>query len=99
MRKNVPKTLARNLLLNIKGNDLSINYDLYLQRNELVRNLISEVAVKNDIQVLDPTLYLCHNGRCMAQFEGRPIYYDGDHMSEYGNKLLSPMFKLVLEQH
>lgn len=99
MRKNIPKTLARNLLLNIKRNDLSINYELYLQRNELVRSLISEVAVMNDIQVLDPTLYLCHKGRCMAQLEGRPIYYDGDHMSEYGNKLLTPMFKLAVEQH
>jgi peptidoglycan/LPS O-acetylase OafA/YrhL len=99
MRKNVPMILAKNLLLGNGDYDLSIDYSLYLQRNERVRNLINEVAVMNDIEVLDPIPYLCDNGRCMAQFEGRPIYYDGDHMSEYGNKLLTPMFKLVVDKY
>jgi hypothetical protein len=35
----------------------------------------------------------------MAQFKGRPIYYDGDHMSEYGNKFLAPMFESALRNH
>jgi peptidoglycan/LPS O-acetylase OafA/YrhL len=99
MRTNVPNTLALNHLLGNGDVDLSVDYDLYIKRNERVRTLINDVAVMNGIQVLDPIPYLCDNGRCMAQFEGRPIYYDGDHMSEYGNKLLTPMFKLAVEQH
>ena len=99
MRKDVPKTLAKNLVLGNGNYDLSIDYSLYLQRNDRVRNIINEVATMNDIQVLDPIPYLCDNRRCIAQLEGRPIYYDGDHLSEYGNKLLTPMFKLVVEQH
>ncbi|MCP4412618.1 MAG: acyltransferase [Gammaproteobacteria bacterium] len=99
MRRNIPKTLAKNLLFGNGNYDLSIDYDLYLQRNERVRNLINEVAVMNDIEVLDPIPYLCDNGRCMDQFEGRPIYYDGDHMSEFGNKLLTPMFQLVVDKY
>lgn len=99
MRMNVPKILAKNLLLDNGNYDLSIDYSLYLKRNERVRNLINEVAIMNDIQVLDPIPYLCHSGRCMAQFEGRPIYSDGDHLSEFGNKLLIPMFKLAIDNH
>jgi peptidoglycan/LPS O-acetylase OafA/YrhL len=99
MRRNIPKTLARNILNGTNSDDLSIDYNLYLQRNEHVRGLISRVAAKNGITVLDPVPYLCFDGRCMAQFKGRPIYYDGDHMSEYGNKFLAPMFKSALQNH
>ena len=49
-----------------------------------------------NVKTLDPTPYLCNKDTCIALYNKRPIYYDGDHMSEYGNKLLSPMFKNVL---
>ncbi|MEY8251711.1 MAG: SGNH hydrolase domain-containing protein, partial [Colwellia sp.] len=98
MRTNVPKTLAKNMVLGLGANDLSIDYNLYLQRNGRVRDIIDEVAITGGIQVLDPAPYLCRGGRCIAQLEGRPIYLDGDHMSEYGNKLLTPMFKAVIEK-
>lgn len=32
----------------------------------------------------------------MDQKNGRPLYYDDDHLSEYGNKLLVPMFEEIL---
>jgi len=99
MRRNIPKTLARNIYHGMNSDDLSIDYHLYLQRNKGIRQLLSKVAAANDIQVLDPVPYLCHDGRCMAQLKGRPIYYDGDHMSEYGNKLLIPMFQPAIENH
>ncbi|NQY64842.1 MAG: hypothetical protein HRT38_14150 [Alteromonadaceae bacterium] len=99
MRRNIPKTLAKNIILNKVGDDLSIDYDLYFQRNKHVISLINQVAITSGIQVLNPIPYLCNKGRCMAQFEGRPIYYDGDHMSEYGNKILTPMFKSAVSKH
>lgn len=99
MRKNVPKTLAMNILLNKKYDDLSIDDKLYFQRNEHVRDIINNVGKKNGVQVLDPIPYLCDSGRCMAQFEGRSIYFDDNHMSEYGNKLLSPMFYTIIKNY
>ncbi|WP_283669432.1 SGNH hydrolase domain-containing protein [Escherichia coli] len=45
--------------------------------------------------MLDPLPYLCHDGRCWGSKDGRPIYFDDDHLSEYGNKLLVPMFKEI----
>lgn len=99
MRRNVPRAMAKNLLLGDVESDLSIDSELYLQRHYRVRTLISDVAMANDIAVLDPASYLCESGRCVAQIDGRPLYRDGDHLSEYGNKLLSPMFRLAMEQH
>lgn len=96
MGRNVPKTIIRNLLINNKEVDLSIKYQLYLERNKSLINIISKVAKANNARVLDPALYLCDKNRCIAQYKNRPIYYDGDHMSEYGNKLLTPMFKSAL---
>ena len=98
MRKNIPMTLAKNILLENGNYDLSLDYSLYFLRNERVRDLINQVAIINDIEALDPIPYLCNNGRCIAELQGRPIYYDGDHMSEYGNKLLTPLFKLAIDK-
>ncbi len=52
-------------------------------------------AAQCGVKILDPLPYLCHDGRCWGSKDGRPIYYDDDHLSEYGNKLLVPMFKEV----
>ncbi|WP_394184356.1 acyltransferase family protein [Pseudoalteromonas tetraodonis] len=95
MRKNIPKTLAKNILLNVEYQDLSISSDLYFQRNKLIRELLNQVSKENNIQTLDPIPYLCSEHKCMATYKELPIYYDGDHMNEHGNKLLTPMFESV----
>ena len=96
MRLNVPKTLGKELLINNKKVNSSIEYQLYFERNKSLINITHKVAKANNARVLDPTLYLCDKNRCIGQYKNRPIYYDGDHMSEYGNKLLTPMFKSAL---
>ena len=95
MRENIPKTLTKNLLMNIKGDDLSINYSLYLDRNKDILNIINDLNKNEQIKTLDPTKYLCKNNKCIAEINNRPIYFDGDHLSEFGNKLLTPMFNEV----
>ena len=97
MRRNVPKVLAKNLLWETGNTDISISEELYFERNNKIRAIITETANKCNATVLDPYQYLCESGRCKATHNGRPIYYDGDHMSEFGNKLLTPMFSKVLE--
>ena len=98
MERNIPNTLARNLLLN-KKDDLSLDYKNYKKNSALVRKLISATSTQCGASVLDPVDFLCIDGRCKAQLDGRPIYYDGDHMSEYGNKILTPMFNRAIFGH
>lgn len=93
MRFNVPKVTSKELLLNKKVTVPSISEEQYLKRNKPIIEIFNRVAANNKIKVLDPTKYMCSNKECKGLHEGRPIYYDGDHMSEYGNKLLTPMFK------
>jgi peptidoglycan/LPS O-acetylase OafA/YrhL len=91
MGVNVPKKIARAILLGI-DTDVGIDTDLYYERNgpliEIMNNSVSEC----DVTLLDPIPYLCKDKKCSARVGGRPIYYDGDHLSEYGNKILVPMF-------
>ena len=96
MTFNVPKVVSKELLL---GNEDSKPYrseELYLERNQPIIKIIKNVAAYHSVKVLDPTEYLCDSGKCNALYKGRPIYYDADHMSEYGNKLLTPMFKKAI---
>lgn len=93
MIQNIPKKLSRGLILKNDDIDLSVNYESFQEKDNLVRKLLNEVSLATDVAVLDPIPYLCPNGRCIAQHGGRPIYYDNNHLSEFGNKLLTPMFK------
>ena len=93
MTFNVPRVVSKELLLGNRNSEPFRSEELYLKRNEPIIEIIKKVGASNNVKVLDPTDYLCDSGKCNALYKGRPIYYDGDHMSEYGNKLLTPMFK------
>lgn len=92
---NAPKRIVKNTFYNLQEKT-SIPYKYYLNRSEKIREIISRSAAKCDVEVLDPTKILCKEGQCISEYKGRPIYRDGDHLSEYGNKLLTPMFKEAL---
>lgn len=93
--RNVPKTMAKELYLDLpKSPDIS--YQDYLERSGEVRSVITATAKKYGVKTLDPAAYLCGSGHCISEYKGRPIYRDGDHLSEYGNKILVPMFKHAL---
>ncbi|WP_111861515.1 acyltransferase family protein [Acinetobacter sp. CFCC 10889] len=91
---NVPKRILENLFYH-RNQQLSISYESYLQRSQQVREIIHRSAVKCDVEVLDPAAILCSTGECISVYKDRPIYRDSDHLSEYGNKLVSPIFKKV----
>lgn len=46
----------------------------------------------------DPLPVLCDAAKCPAQREGRPLYFDGDHLSAYGNRMLLLSLQQVLLQ-
>lgn len=93
---NIPKTISKNLLLN-RSNPTTMSYENYLNRSSKVRDLIKNSAKECGVTTLDPALTLCSANECISAYKGRPIYRDGDHLSEYGNKLLTPMFKKISE--
>jgi peptidoglycan/LPS O-acetylase OafA/YrhL len=95
---NVPKAASRRMALGMNG-DVSISLADYQARNGWVWRAQDEAARSCGVQILDPSPYLCSDGRCHGMRAGRPMYFDDDHISEYGNAVLAPMFAPVFRAH
>ncbi|MGL4448873.1 MAG: acyltransferase family protein, partial [Shewanella sp.] len=93
MMLDVPKTMARALMFGKPDPKVSISLEEYHARHKVVWAAQDAAARQCGVKILDPLPYLCHDGRCWGSKDGRPLYYDDDHLSEFGNKLLVPMFK------
>ena len=49
-------------------------------------------AALDTVSVWDPLPTLCPASRCRAESGSRPLFFDGDHLSGYANRLLAPEF-------
>lgn len=94
MGVNVPKTLARNLMFGLNA-DIKMPLEEYHERHKWVWEAQDQAAQQCGVQILDPLPYLCDDQYCYGSRNGRPLYFDDDHLSEYGNKYLVPMFEQV----
>lgn len=66
----------------------------FLQRYRApaVASLRRVAAQLPNASVWDPFPVLCPGTTCAAVRDGRPLYFDGDHLSGHGNRLLLPSF-------
>lgn len=94
---DVPKTLSRNIMLGRGNEDIKITLAEYHERHKLVWEAQDEAAKQCGVKILNPLPYLCDDKNCYGSRNGRPLYYDDDHLSEYGNKFLVPMFEQVFK--
>jgi peptidoglycan/LPS O-acetylase OafA/YrhL len=94
MTVNVPRSMSRRMAWGLDS-EVSIPIEQYRHRNGWLLAAQDEAKERCGVKVLDPLPYLCRDGRCYASKDGRALYYDQGHLSEYGNKLLVPMFEEV----
>nr|WP_315427322.1 acyltransferase family protein [uncultured Albidiferax sp.] len=92
---NVPNT-ARAMVWGVHKN-VSISLAEYHQRHAVIWAAQDAAHDQCGVRILDPLPYLCWDGVCHGSKDGRPMYYDDDHLSEFGNRLLTPMFSQVFE--
>ena len=95
---NVPKVMVRAMAMGVQR-DISISLTDYHRRHDFVWAAQDAARDRCGVKILDPLPYLCRDGRCQAQRDGRPLYYDDNHLSEFGNKLLVPMFAEVFQKN
>jgi len=48
--------------------------------------------------IWDPMPLLCPGAQCLPTRDGKPLFFDGDHLSGYGNRLLLPDFQAHLRR-
>lgn len=92
----VPTAIGRSMLLG-KPRDVSLPMAAYRHRHAFVRALQDEAAQRCGAHLLDPVPFMCDGQRCLGSLNGRPLYRDGDHLSEFGNRLLVPMFEPIFQ--
>ncbi len=95
--QNVPATVARNLLSARSPSDVSVSVAQYTADNQIVLALMNRAHSQCGVTLMDPIPYLCHEGSCAGSINGRPLYLDKHHLSEYGNRQLIPMFRDLLQ--
>ncbi len=93
MGQNIPKRLSHELLLGAEARNYSVSLEAYHERSAPVWSAQDEAARRCGAQILDPLPFLCDHERCFGSKNGRPLYSDDNHLSEYGNKFLVPMLE------
>lgn len=96
MAVDVPTRLGRAMMLG-QEREISLSIAEYKKRHAFVWALQDEAAEKCGARLLDPLPALCSDGLCRSAQDGRPLYRDPDHLSEFGNRLLVPMFREIFQ--
>lgn len=96
MGVDVPQTLIRNQLFHQIDTDIGITLQEYHQRHKEIRSINQEFVQACGAKVLDPVPYLCDEKMCWGSVDGRSLYYDDDHLSEYGNRQLVALFSQIV---
>ena len=92
---DVPLTMSRKLFL---GKDPSTGISIfdYENRNKKIIKQLNESKNICDFKTIKTSNYLCSSDNfCKANDGKMPLYFDDDHLSEYGNKKLIPAFKKI----
>jgi hypothetical protein len=50
------------------------------------------------VQIWDPFPILCPTDKCTPFRDGRPLFFDGDHLSGYGNWVVYPSFRAAINK-
>ena len=97
MNISVPHKLSRELLIKGKTDDLKVPIKTYFKENDFFWKMQNIASKKCGVNVLNPLPYLCDDKYCYGSKNGLPLYYDNNHLSEYGNKVLVPMFEEIFK--
>ena len=95
MGKHIPLTMFRMLTLSGNKKSIKITRDEYNQRQSSAFEMQDRAAKQCDVKILDPIPYLCDNKYCYGDIDNIPLYFDDDHLSNYGSKVISPVYDEV----
>ncbi|MGB9097035.1 acyltransferase family protein [Erwinia sp.] len=89
---DVISKLSRNAMV---GNydSIQITRAEYESRNKDALAMLNNIELNNNnVTLLDAAQALCDQKYCYGSKEGLPLYRDSNHLSEFGNKALTPVF-------
>lgn len=88
--------MARSLLIG-KNPQLSVPMEVYFKRNKLIWGAQNVASTECNLKVINPLTVICNENECDGYYKGRPIFYDDNHLSNFGaeklKKIFEPIFK------
>ena len=79
-----------------RGGIVQSRADLEVLRAPILNSMRTLAAVNPAITIWDPFPLLCPSETCSAVVDGKPLFFDGDHLSSHGNMVLYPAFREAL---
>ncbi len=98
MPANVPQVMSRSLLFGGQLERVALSRTAYETRQARIIAAQDAAAAQCGIQIVEVADTFCDNEHCWGDIAGRPIYYDDDHLSEYGADFLAAAFKRIITQ-
>lgn len=97
-KDNVPKNMFKSLVLNKNNSAIKMTRKNYDERQRKAFKMQDEAVERCGAKVLDPIPYLCNNEYCYGDINGIPLYFDDDHLSNYGSKTISPIYDEIFDK-
>ena len=91
--EDVPNYTVKKRILGKKNFILRIPYALFMERNKYAYYALNLVSTTKAIIRVYPSQVLCEeipDGYCKTVFNSKSLYYDDDHLTNYGASLLTP---------
>jgi peptidoglycan/LPS O-acetylase OafA/YrhL len=89
---NVPRLNFHHLVVTDKlVGTISTSFDVYKKRNRFVDTVLDGVPDRTNLVRVKPADLLCNTfvpGRCVVQTDGIPLYFDDDHLSNAGARIV-----------
>ena len=82
---------SKAIMFNKKTTNLSISSEMVYRRNSEIITIFNELGNRKNLSRVYPTKVLCDNyikKRCLSEINGISLYYDDDHLSNEGAKLV-----------
>ena len=99
MKVNVPKQMAREFVETNNDFRVVINRSYYEKRNMEVNRVYKRLSERCGATLIDVSSYFCDSDFCYGDTDGRPRYFDDNHLSKFGADMLIPEFERVWLNH
>lgn len=87
---NIPTTLARMVSQGRAPRDFTRPFSYYVQRQRSTFRILDALPYGPHLKPLHPEQRLCAKGQCQVYSDGEVLYWDDDHLSLEGARLLYP---------
>lgn len=97
MLANVQEVWARAKITRLDVTPFELSLPHHHKRSAFVSSVLDALQTKVPFRRIDPAKMLCDDSRCRLQKDGRPLYFDANHLSPFGAQSLLPLFMPVID--